>query len=420
MVRLSLGNLLRNKLVQNTGYLSVIEIFRLLMPFIALPYIIKTVGVTHYGSIVFAQAIISYFQIFINWGLDVSAVKDVSVARNDRKELDKIVSIVLSIKSIHLLLSAFLLFASSFFIPYVHENIWLLLCCFLLCFTDVLFPIWFYQGIEKMKYLALIRFISIFFYTISIFIFIRQADDYIYVPLLQSLGSILSGIVSMFLLLRVEKIRLHRVRKVEIVQTFKDSTPFFISRVSVVLNNSIAKIISGIFLTMDMVAAFDLAQKITSIALVPIQMVNQAVYPHIARTLNKVFARKMLMINIFASLLIAIAVFILAPYAIYYFSKGEVEEAVVLTRILCIWVFFGGIVVYLGSPVLVSFGHPQPFNNSILAGTFVLLCSYLLLYILGGLGNIYYFAYALCLSEFVMFSYRFFYCIKYELFSIKK
>lgn len=111
--------------------------------------------------------------IFINWGLDVSAVKDVSVARNDRKELDKIVSIVLSIKSIHLLLSAFLLFASFFFIPYVHENIWLLLCCFLLCFTDVLFPIWFYQGIEKMKYLALIRFISIFFYTISIFIFIR-------------------------------------------------------------------------------------------------------------------------------------------------------------------------------------------------------------------------------------------------------
>ena len=38
------------------------------MPFIALPYIIKTVGVTNYGSIVFAQAIISYFQIFINWG----------------------------------------------------------------------------------------------------------------------------------------------------------------------------------------------------------------------------------------------------------------------------------------------------------------------------------------------------------------
>ncbi len=413
----TLGGLVRNKLVQNTGYLSIIEIFRLLMPFIALPYIIKTVGVTHYGSIVFAQAIISYFQIFINWGLDISAVKNVSISRNNQKELNKIVSIVLLIKSLHLLLSALLLVMASLFIPYVYENFGLLLCCFLLCFTDILFPIWFYQGIEKMKYLALIRSLSILFYTVSVFIFIRQADDYVYVPLLQSLGNILGGVISMYLLLYAEKIKFCHVQKAEVIRMFKESTPFFMSRVSVVLNNSVAKIISGIFLTMDMVAAFDLAQKITTMALVPIQMLNQAIYPHLARTLSKLFARKILVINIFISLLIAVIVFVFAPYVVYYFSKGELPESVVLTRILCIWVFFGGIVVYLGGPILVSFGYPKPFNNSVILGTFVLLCSYFLLYLLGGLGNIYYFAYALCLSEFIMFSYRFFYCMKYKLFA---
>ncbi len=413
----SLRRLIGNKLVHNTGYLSIIEIFRLLMPFIALPYIIKIVGVTNYGSIVFAQTIITYFQIFINWGLDISAVKDVSIARNNSKELNKIVSTVLFIKSIHLLLSALLLIIASLFIPYVYENLKLLFFCFLLCLTDILFPVWFYQGIEKMKFLALIKFISILFYTISIFIFIRQADDYIYVPLLQSSGNILGGIISMYLLLNVEKIAFCRVQKIDVIRTFKESTHFFISRVSVVFNNSIAKIISGIFFTMDIVAAFDLAQKITAIALVPIQMVNQAIYPHLARTLNKLFARKMLIVNTLASLTIAIAVFIFAPDAVYYFSKGELEESVILTKILCIWIFFGGIVVYLGGPVLVSFGYPKPFNNSVILGTFTLLCSYLLLYFTGGLGNIFNFAFALCLSEFVMFSYRFFYCMKYKLFT---
>jgi PST family polysaccharide transporter len=144
-------------------------------------------------------------------------------------------------------------------------------------------------------------------------------------------------------------------------------------------------------------------------------MVNQAIYPHLARTLNKSFARKMLIVNVLMSFVIALSVFVLAPYAVYYFSKGELEESVILTRILCFWVFLGGIVVYLGGPVLVSFGHPKPFNNSVLLGTLTLLSSYLLLYFDGGLGDVNNFAYTICLSEFAMFSHRLFYCMKYKL-----
>ena len=44
------------------------------MPFVALPYLISTVGADKYGLVVFAQAIISYFIIFINFGLDVLQV----------------------------------------------------------------------------------------------------------------------------------------------------------------------------------------------------------------------------------------------------------------------------------------------------------------------------------------------------------
>ncbi len=94
-----------------------------------------------------------------------------SISRNNPGELNRIVSSVLLIKLLHLLLSASLLIVASLFVPYVYENAGLLFfCCFLLCFTDILFPVWFYQGIEKMKYLALIKFISILFYTVSIFI----------------------------------------------------------------------------------------------------------------------------------------------------------------------------------------------------------------------------------------------------------
>lgn len=68
---------------------------------------------------------------------------------------------------------------------------------------------------------------------------------------------------------------------------FINSVPFFMSRVSVVANNGMAKIVSGVFFNMEMVGAFDLAQKIATSALVPMQMMNQAVFPHIAK--RKVF-----------------------------------------------------------------------------------------------------------------------------------
>lgn len=405
---------LSNKIVQNTGYLSIIEVFRLLLPFIALPYIIKTIGATNYGSIAFMQAIISYFQIYINWGLDISAVKDVAIARGNSMELGRIVTSVLGIKFLHLIISAAILSIAAIFIPYLKDNSLLLFFCFLMCFTEVLFPIWFYQGIEKMQYLVIIRFISILFYTISIFVFIHKSADYIYVPLLQSLGNILAGFVSLFLLMKIEKISFYRVSRDYVFKMYKDSTPFFVSRVSVVLNNSIAKTVSGIFFNMNVVAAFDLAQKITNFALVPISMLNQAIYPNISRSQSKPFAQKCLYLNISISFLIALLVFVLAPFAVAYFAKGELQEAIVLVRILCLWIFFGGIVVYLGTPVLVAFGYPKPFNNSILFGTLTLICLYVIMLITGQ-AEIEYFAYALCLSEFVMLLYRFHYSLHYKI-----
>lgn len=83
---------------QNTFYLSIIEAIRLIMPFIALPYIITTIGATNYGIIIFSQTIVSYFSIVINWGLDVTSVREVSLSRGSLKKMSLIVSTVFTIK----------------------------------------------------------------------------------------------------------------------------------------------------------------------------------------------------------------------------------------------------------------------------------------------------------------------------------
>ena len=79
-----------NIIVKNTSYLSILELLKMVMPFIALPYIIRIVGSESYGLIAFIQTMISYFGIFINWGLDISAEKDVAIAKIDKYVLGEI------------------------------------------------------------------------------------------------------------------------------------------------------------------------------------------------------------------------------------------------------------------------------------------------------------------------------------------
>lgn len=401
-------------IVQNTGYLTAVEVMRMLLPFVALPYVIRTIGGERYGTIAFAQTVISYFVIFINFGMDVSAVKDVSVHRKDKVRLNQVVSSVLLLKFFLFLLAFCILLVGIAFIPYLRSEWLLYLFAFMSCFSEILFPVWFYQGIEKMKYLTLIRFTSILFYTATVFLFVRSKDDYVNVALLQSLGCVVSGIISFYVLLKVEKVRLILPSASDLKRCFLDSIPFFMSRVSVVANNGMAKIVSGIFFNMEVVGAFDLAQKIASSALVPMQMMNQAVFPHIAKTKSISFIRKYLRIDILLSLFAAILLALLAPWGIEIFAGSQFPDAVPLLRILAIWVFFGGITTYIGAPVLVSFGYPKPFNVSVLLSTLSLV----LLYVGGyasDLFSIYYFAWTLVCSEFVILLYRGYYCFKYKL-----
>lgn len=412
---MKLGKYNKYKVVaHNTTYLTVLEVLKMIMPFVALPYLISTVGSEKYGLVVFAQAIISYFIILVNFGLDVSAVKNVSVNRNDHAKLGEVVSSVLLIKTLLFICSFVILGVLLLCVEQFRENSVLFLLSFLSCLSEILFPAWFYQGVEKMKYITLIRFSSILFYTVTVFLFIKGQEDYLLIPLLQSLGWILSGAISFFMLIKIEKISLYIPAFESVKKYFQESVPFFVSRVSVVINGSMAKTVCGIFFSMHEVAAFDLAQKIAMTALVPLQMLNQAIFPHIAKTLDRLFVKKFFKLVLLAISCIVVGVYLFAPLMVRLLSDGELPESVDILRVLCLFIFSGGITSYTGSPVLVSFGYAKPFNSSVILSTIALIMIYIGLYFTNSF-SIINFALALGLAEFVIAVYRLYYCNRYNL-----
>jgi len=404
--------------IKNASYLSVFEIMRMVMPFIALPYLISTVGGENYGTVIFVQSIIACFTLIINFGLDTSAVREVSIYRYEKEQLDKIVSSVIIIKTVLFFFSFLLLTILLIFIPQMAVLTRIFYFAFIACIADILLPVWYYQGKEEMKMLTIVRFLSIAFYTIAIFIFVRSEDDYPYIALLQSLGLVLSSLLSCYFVFVKDKIRFYFPPLIFMKRMFKESSPFFLSRVSLTVNTYMAKIMSYFFLSGTAVTSFDLAQKIINGGMVPMQMFNQALYPNLSKSQDKQMLHRSLRITACITSCVTIIIFLISDFAVDLLSGGEVPEAVGLLRILCLYLFLAGFSVFMGTSSLVAFGYQKPFNMSVIWSTVVLIICYSLMIITGN-NSIYLYALALVAAECMVFGYRFYYCCKYRLFSLK-
>ena len=71
--------LMRNKTVLvNFSYLSILQIFTIVFPLLTYPYLLRVVGLELYGVLVFAQTIISYVSLVINFGFNMSGARNVA------------------------------------------------------------------------------------------------------------------------------------------------------------------------------------------------------------------------------------------------------------------------------------------------------------------------------------------------------
>src|SRR5690625_6506566 len=93
--------------------------------------------------------------------------------------------------------SFLLLLIAVFTIPKFWENKEIIFITFLLIPGRIMFPEWFFQGMERMRYITILNVISKFVFTLAVFVFIKEKSDYILQPLLTTLGYIVAGFFSM-------------------------------------------------------------------------------------------------------------------------------------------------------------------------------------------------------------------------------
>lgn len=412
MIKNQIKTILANhgSFLTNIGYLSVVQVVNMLLPLITYPYLIKVLGSNNYGLIIFYQAIIAYLIILINFGFDIHATKEVSINRGNKDALSKIVSTTYIAKGCLFILSLILATVSIFIFPKISENKLLFLLLLYLSIYEFLFPVWFFQGIEKMKYIAIANFLSRTLLVLGIFIFIKHSSDLLLVPVINGIGAIFACLIGLWLVFYKENIHFKFYSFKEILKVIKSSSAFFVSRVSAVINVRTNTIIIGSFLGTSEVVYYDLAVKVVEILKLPNSVINSAVYPRIANSKDKIFAKKILYIRIFIGVILYLFCLIAAkPIAI--FVSNEMMDAIPTIRLMGLLLILTSISYYSGISLLVAFGYPRIFNRSVIYSTILYLSISGILIYLKQIG-LYSVVLAIIIVELYIVLYRLWFCYR--------
>ena len=356
-------------LLQNFLSLSVLQAANYLLPLIILPYLVRMIGVEKLGLIVFAQAVIQYFNIITDYGFHLSATRDIAANRNDTSRIAVIFSSVMAIKTV-LLVAGFgiLLLMVSLFDRFSSDA-----TVYLLTYGTVLgnylYPIWFFQGIERMKYITVLSILGRVIYIILLLIFVHQESDYIIVPLLNSIGMVAAGILSMAIAIAKFRVKLRLPPLAAMRDNFKRSSQFFLSRVAASADSSFNTVILGLFTSNEMVGYFAAAEKLFVAMRNAFMPLVQALYPYMANRTNVPLFKKVFYVSIAAAVVLSVLMLLLSDVVIGLIFGAGFELSSKILRLFSLGVPFMMASILLGYPFLAALGHESYANYSVAIGS---------------------------------------------------
>lgn len=363
--------------LQNLASLSVLQILNNILPLVTMPYLVKVLGPAKYGLISYAQALVQYFVALTNYGFDLTATREISIHRDDIKKVSQIFCTVFVIKIIFMIISLIILLAITFSFSILRSDWYIYLMTFGMVVGDVLFPYWFFQGVEKMKYITIINAFSKIIFTIGVFVFIKNENDYLLVPILYNIGFLISGLWSLCIIFKHFGLIIRFPSYQDIVTQLKDGWHVFVSTTGISLNTYTTIIILGIFTNNTCVGYYSAGEKLIRAIQRMVLPIQQAVFPYFNRIAmvdgegSYVFLRKLTISTGGLTLSIVALLLIFSNLIISMLFGQGFSESLWVFRILSLIVFFSALGSIFGIQAMLSFNYKREFVIIIFLGFFL-------------------------------------------------
>jgi PST family polysaccharide transporter len=372
------------KLIYNFSSLSFIQATHFLLSVIVIPYVIRKVGATGFGVVTIAQVVMFHLAVLTEYGFNQSATRDIALSRSDNFKISKIFFAVLASKLVICVISFILLLILVWTVPIFNAHFSLYLVGFAFVIGQTLLINWFFQGIEKMHYIAIAALFGRIIFVILVFIFIKTTGDNSLFLFFMGIGNVIAGLASIYLAIRLFKLKFIKPSWSEIIHELKAGWRITATNFSITTSQYIGIFILRIFTDDTLVGYYSVAEKIFFGMKLMLGVFTQVVYPRVCQLMqsgwDKItsFFRQVYLPFLLLVILGCSIVFIFSSQIIHLFIGHKYAYSSFLLRMLCV----ATIIVCLNIPaylVLFAGDHKKNYFRIFTMATVIYLAANIML-----------------------------------------
>lgn len=370
----------RYSLLFNISWLGVTQVSNFLLSLIVVPYIIRIAGADGFGVIAVAQVLMFYLSVTTDYGFNRTAIRDVALYKDDRSRISRIFSTVLISKLFICLLAFVLLLILIVTVPLFKTHARLYLLAFSFVIGQAVLVNWFFQGLEKMKYMAITTLFARLIFVGMVFLFIKTKEDAPLYIFFMGLGNIIAGLVSMYAATRYYKLKFIKPSRDDLNHELKEGWSVTVSNLSMTTIQYIGIFILRIFTNDLVVGYYSIAEKIYFAMKLMLDVFSQAAYPRVCRLIQQgigqvtVFFRQAYLPFLAMVTTGCAGLFIFSSQIVEFFVGDPHEYTALLLRMLCV----ATILVCLNIPaclILLAGDHKKNYLRIFTAGMVICIAA---------------------------------------------
>jgi len=394
---------------KNFVFLFIVQFSNYVLPFLVIPLLTRALGMEGFGKYAFYLGIANFLLVFIRFGFEFSATRQISIHADNIQKVGEIVGAVLQLKTVLLTITLAIYFLVVYFFQPDEQISLLLLGGALLLIGQMLLPVWYFQGMQQMKYVTFYTVITKIVYVGCLFALVRGNSDYGLAVLIYGGAFFVAGLLSIIQVFRQVPVQLV-VSFVLLKQTLTEALPFFTSRIFVATYTTSLVPLIGFVGGPAQVAVYSASEKLYLAAQSVMHPLTNALFPHVAKNKDITLFKRMFFVAMTLVVIGGGVGYFVAPHLILFLFGSEFTASADIFNLHIIALVFVFPSLMLGYPLLAALGFSKAANYSVIVGCIVFFVIAFVGY-LYGIRQTEFFVWAVVIAEIVVFAIRSYFAI---------
>jgi PST family polysaccharide transporter len=270
---------MNRRLLENLASLYSVHMFNYLVPLFTLPYLARVLGPAEWGALAFADAYARFVSLAVEYGFGLSATREVARIRHDAgargRQLSGVFGAQILLGAAALLITVVL----ARYMPIFASHRWLLPGAFFLAMSQGAAPMWYFQGIERVRLMGALWILGRIAGALGLVLFVHSPGDGSLALFIQGTAPFLAVIGGALMAYRDTPFYWPSIRRGW--EALHAGGPLFLYRAGGTLYSSFNVLLLGMFAPSLALAWFAGAEKLARAAVAAWSPINQVFYPRI-------------------------------------------------------------------------------------------------------------------------------------------